>query len=95
MDYLERFPQMATFFSIYFGQDFDIFGDTVEEIVLSYKDDHRDHYLELIREIEQFRSEHPHDLDVAYTPFSRGFRPEGRGYTIASFLQEILRILRA
>lgn len=46
-----------------------------------------------VREIDTFRNEHPNDLDAAFGPFRRGFRPEGWGYTTASFLDEIQRLL--
>ncbi|NML31677.1 contact-dependent growth inhibition system immunity protein [Paraburkholderia antibiotica] len=93
MSSLERYPEMDNFFSIYFGQDFDLFGETVPEIVACYKKGYRHHYANLLREIVEFRSEHPEDLDNAFIPFSRGFRPEGRGYTTASFLDEVQRVL--
>ncbi|NML30449.1 hypothetical protein HHL14_06350 [Paraburkholderia sp. G-4-1-8] len=85
---------MEQFFSLYFGQDFDLFGDTVPEIVESYKKDCPHHYGDLIRELESFRSEHPDDLEFAFKrSFSHGFRPEGAGYTTASFLDEVQRVL--
>ncbi|WP_028229580.1 contact-dependent growth inhibition system immunity protein [Paraburkholderia ferrariae] len=89
----ERYPEMDHLFTIYFGQDFDLFGATVPEIVACYKKDSPYHYENLIREMDSFRKEHPDDLEAAFKPFRRGFRPEGRGYTTASYLDEIRRLL--
>ncbi|OLL28012.1 hypothetical protein BTH42_29955 [Burkholderia sp. SRS-W-2-2016] len=90
----DRYPEMEHVFDIYFGQDFDLFGETVPEIVACYKKDSPHHYKDLIREIASFRSEHPDDLDIAYEHFRRGFRPEGDGYTVTSFFDEIQRLLK-
>ncbi|MCC8393562.1 hypothetical protein LJ656_13270 [Paraburkholderia sp. MMS20-SJTR3] len=84
---------MEHFFSIYFGQDFDIFGSTVPEIVACYKQDSPHRYPNLLRELELFRRAHSGDLDAAFIPFRHGFRPEGWGYTVASFLDEVQRVL--
>ncbi len=85
---------MDHIFSVYFGQDFDLFGETVPEIVACYKKDSPYDYENLIREIDTFRSEHPDNLDAVFKQlFRRGFRPEGLGYTTASFLDEIQRLL--
>ncbi|NIF53440.1 contact-dependent growth inhibition system immunity protein [Burkholderia sp. Ax-1724] len=90
----ERYPEMDHIFSVYFGQDFDLFGETVPEIVVCYKKDSPYHYKELNREIDSFRSEHPNDLEAAFNQsFRDGFRPEGAGYTTASFLEELKRLL--
>ncbi|SMG59386.1 contact-dependent growth inhibition system immunity protein [Paraburkholderia susongensis] len=93
MNSSELYPEMDHLFTTYFGQDFDLFGETVPEIVACYKKDGPYHYEKLLRELGAFRQEHPNDLDTAFKPFRRGFRPEGWGYTIASFLDEIQRIL--
>ncbi|HEY2024866.1 contact-dependent growth inhibition system immunity protein [Paraburkholderia sp.] len=90
----ERYPEMDHIFDVYFGQDFDLFGATVPEIVSCYKKDSPYDYENLIREIDEFIAEHPHDLDAAFKQlFRRGFRPEGAGYTTTAFLDEIRRLL--
>ncbi|MGF6411711.1 contact-dependent growth inhibition system immunity protein [Paraburkholderia sp. MM5482-R1] len=94
MSYSERYPAMEHIFNVYFGQDFDLFGENVQEIVACYRKDSPYDYENLIREIDSFRSEHPSDLDATFKQvFRRGFRPEGGGYTTASFLDEIQRVL--
>ncbi|MCC8393561.1 hypothetical protein LJ656_13265 [Paraburkholderia sp. MMS20-SJTR3] len=86
---------MDNLFEIYFGQDFDIFGETVPEIVARYKKDFRHHYQKLIREIDLFRNRHPNDLDTAFHQrYWRHFSAEPWGYTTVSFLEEVQRLLR-
>ncbi|MCC8395494.1 hypothetical protein LJ656_23175 [Paraburkholderia sp. MMS20-SJTR3] len=87
----DRYPAMNHLFGTYFGQDFDLFGETVPEIVACYRKHSPHSYADAIREIESFRKQHPDDLEAAFNPFRRGFRPEGWGYTIASFLDEVQR----
>ncbi|MFT4067186.1 contact-dependent growth inhibition system immunity protein [Paraburkholderia sp.] len=90
----ERYPAMDHLFNTYFGQDFDLFGETVPEIVACYKKDSPYDYENLVREIDSFRGNHPDDLDATFKQlFGRGFRPEGWGYTTASLLDEIQRLL--
>ncbi|EEA03396.1 conserved hypothetical protein [Burkholderia sp. H160] len=93
MSLSDRYPAMEHMFSVYFGQDFDLFGETVPQIVSCYKRDDSHRQQGLIRELDSFRKEPPDDLDTAFKHFRRGFRPEGWGYTTASFLDEIQRLL--
>ncbi|SDQ32238.1 contact-dependent growth inhibition system immunity protein [Paraburkholderia tuberum] len=90
----ERYPAMDHLMRTYFGQDFDLFGETVPEIVACYKQDSPHDYANLVREIDSFRTEHSHDLAIAFDQmYGRGFSPEPWGYTVASFLDEIQRLL--
>jgi len=90
----KRHPAMDHLFTTYFGQDFDLFGETVPEIVACYKRDSPYDYENLIREINSFRTEHPHDLTIAFDQiYGHGFSPEPWGYTTASLLDEIQRLL--
>ncbi|MCC8393559.1 hypothetical protein LJ656_13250 [Paraburkholderia sp. MMS20-SJTR3] len=91
----DLYPEMDHMFSIYFGQDSDLFGASVPEIVACYKKDSPHHCASLIREIDSFRSQHPNDLASAFEEtYLRSFRPEPWGYTVTSFLDEIQRQLR-
>ncbi|MCC8393560.1 hypothetical protein LJ656_13260 [Paraburkholderia sp. MMS20-SJTR3] len=94
MDSLACHPEMDQFFCTYFSQDFDLFGETVREIVECYKFDCPHHYKNLIGELESFRSDHADDLSTAFMPFRHGFHPEGWGYTIATFFDEIQSVLK-
>jgi hypothetical protein len=70
---------------IYFGQDFDLWGNTVEELVGCYKRDSpvEDHQT-LRDEIARFRQAHPQDLDTAFmNAYPNEIDPSGWGYTTA------------
>ncbi|MCC8392407.1 hypothetical protein LJ656_07380 [Paraburkholderia sp. MMS20-SJTR3] len=91
----DRYPAMNHLFNMYFGQDFDLFGDSIPEIVACFKRDCHSHYQNVLREIHAFRSEHPNDLAVAFEKtYLRAFSPEPEGYTTVSFLAEVERLLR-
>ncbi|SMG59388.1 contact-dependent growth inhibition system immunity protein [Paraburkholderia susongensis] len=94
MNSSERYPEMDRMFGIYFGQDFDLFGETVPEIVACYKKGSPYRYQELIQEMNSFRGEHPDDLDSAFEKdYGRDFDPKLWGYTTASFFDELKRLL--
>ncbi|MFT4065331.1 contact-dependent growth inhibition system immunity protein [Paraburkholderia sp.] len=85
---------MRHIFTVYFGQDFDLFGDTVPEIVSCYRRDESHRREDLIREIGSFIGEHPKDLDAAFErDYGSAFDPESWGHTTASFLDELKRLL--
>jgi len=92
----DRHPQMFNFFGGYLNQDYELCGDTFEEVVEYFKRvNSRDDCLELVREIDAFMDLHPGDLNVA---FEREVRPQVDyvywGYTATTFLQELKRLLQ-
>ncbi|MCC8396600.1 hypothetical protein LJ656_28835 [Paraburkholderia sp. MMS20-SJTR3] len=91
-----RYPKMYQLFGAYLNQDCKIWGDTIPEIISSYKRDcPRESHLEMIREIDSFIGEHPDDLDTAFeTDYGHDFDPQLWEYTTASFLEELKRLLR-
>lgn len=90
----ERYPEMGLIFGVYFGQDFDLFGNTIPEIVSTYKNDCPE-YHNLPAELDAFTAEHPDDLDHAFEEdFGSGFDPVLWGHTTASFFDELKRLLR-
>lgn len=92
-----KYPHLWQLVVVYFGQDFDLFGDTVEEIVSCYRQDSTRSVLEAtVREITKFKSDHAGNLDPAIrTTFEKQFNPEPWGYTAEGFLDELVRLLRA
>jgi hypothetical protein len=93
----KRYPRMYEIFGAYLNQDFDIWGDTVEEIVSCYKEDSSHaHHKEMIDEINCFINEHPTDLDLAFERnYNNGFNPKLWGYiTTASFLDDLKKLLQ-
>ncbi|MEX3787064.1 contact-dependent growth inhibition system immunity protein [Paraburkholderia sp. BR14374] len=90
----ERYPAMHRIFHVYFGQDFDLFGETIAEIVACYKKDSPHTYSNLIHEINSFMDEHSADLDCAFErSYGAGFDPTLWGHTTESFLNELKRLM--
>jgi len=86
---------MSLIFNAYFGEDFDLFGNTIPEIVSRYrKDSPREFQHELINEIDLFMKEHPTDLGSAFKKnYGSSFNPNLWGHTAASFLGDLKRLL--
>jgi hypothetical protein len=91
----DKYPRLYEIFGAYFNEDFDIWGDSIEEIVACYKrDSQRKCHIEMIREIDCFVEEHSGDLDSAFNrEYGRDFNPLLWGYTVASFFDELKRLL--
>jgi hypothetical protein len=89
-------PELDQLLHIYFGQDFDLWGNTIEELVGCYKRDSpvKDHQA-LLEEIARFRQTHSQDLDAAFhSAYPNETNPAGWGHTTDSFLTEVERLLR-
>src|SRR4051812_44972799 len=91
-----KYPELDQMFGAYFNQDFDLWGDTIEEIVASYKDGTSRQQREgLLEEIDRFVGEYPDDLDAQLSArYGYDFDPVPWGHTARSFLDEVQRILR-
>jgi hypothetical protein len=78
-----------------FHEDFDLFGDAIQELVLSYKEGlSKDEVDATISEIDAFKIHNPDDLDSAFkNEFGYQCNPHLWGHTIASFLDELKRFL--
>jgi hypothetical protein len=78
-----------------FHEDFDLFGNTIEELVLSFTCECTPEEIgATVAEIDQFRSDHARNLDAAFEEaFGRQFDPTLWGHTTASFLDELKRLL--
>jgi hypothetical protein len=90
------YPELDQLLHVYFGEDFDIWGQTIEELVGCYKRDSpvKDHQT-LREEIARFRQAHPHDLDAAFlAAYEYYIDPPLWGHTTDSFLKEVDRLLR-
>jgi hypothetical protein len=90
------YPQIDQLLHVYFGQDFDIWGNTIEEIVGCYKRDSPVEFQQALRDdIARFRQAHPHDLDAAFlAAYKYDFNPPLWKHTTDSFLTEVDRLLR-
>ncbi|MGF6981991.1 hypothetical protein QFZ99_001468 [Paraburkholderia atlantica] len=91
----DRYPRMYKLFGAYFNEDFDLWGNTIPEIVSCYKDDSPPEYRkEIIDEINLSINEHLSNLDSAFErDYGSGFDPDLWGHTTASFLDELKLLL--
>ncbi|ARJ43162.1 hypothetical protein B1H58_14740 [Pantoea alhagi] len=92
-----KYSLLGTMIRVFFGQDFDIFGETVEEIMHSYRYDHQnpDVVSGLKNEIsEMLKTEDDSEL-VAHMELlaENQFDPELWGETWRSFLLRVLAVL--
>lgn len=90
------YPALDHLLHAYFGEDSDLSGNTVEEIVNCYKGGSSvEHHRALRDEIARFRQAHPHDLDAAsLAAYKYDFNPPLWKHTTDSFLTELDRLLR-
>jgi hypothetical protein len=90
------YPQLDLLLGAYFGEDFELAGNTIEEIVGCYKGDSPIEFQQALRnEIVRFRQAHPHDLDAAFlAAYKYDFNPPLWKHTTDSFLTEVDRLLR-
>lgn len=63
----QKFPQLDQLIRAYLNQDYELSGDSIEEVVKCYLRDspHKDH-LQLLNDITNFRHAHPSNLDKAF-----------------------------
>ncbi|MBB5465707.1 hypothetical protein OKW30_002760 [Paraburkholderia sp. Clong3] len=78
-----------------FHEDFDLFGNSVEELVSSYTENMpRSDIDALISDVDSFKAHYPDTLESEFKKrFGRQFDPVLWGYTTASFLDEVKRLL--
>jgi hypothetical protein len=85
------FPELDQLFGVYFNQDFELWGDTIEEIVAAYsKDMSSERRGGLHHEIDTYIQAHPSDLDNAFAArYGFDFDPAPWGHTTLSFLRRL------
>ncbi|MGO4761383.1 contact-dependent growth inhibition system immunity protein [Cupriavidus sp. 2KB_3] len=90
------YPELSHFLIVYLNEDFDIYGDSMEEIVGAYlRESDAGMRINLIGEIDRIKKDHPGDLEVAIEDACRGcFDPALWGYTATSFLDELKQSLQ-
>ena len=91
------YPRLDHFFGAYLNQDYQLSGDTIEEVVDSYmQDTSAEHHSELSDEITRFCRAHPDDLDAALSAsYGFHFDPSLWEHTAASFFQLVQRLLKS
>ena len=90
------YPELDQLFGAYLHQDYQLFGDTIEEVVACYKDDSSAEQVQhMLDEIDRFRVEHSKDLDSALLAlYGNDFDPKLWGHTAASFFRLVEGVLR-
>jgi len=80
----------------YFHEDYDLFGETIEEVALCYKQATRaEEIKQACLEMDRFVAEFGPRSAEAYSQNWGSFNPAGGGYTIPAFFEELKRILNS
>lgn len=81
---------------VLFGEDYDLFGEAVEEITLSYAGEcPKELREEIINQIDDFKRNNSGNIDAAFLKtFGRLGRHDMWGYTPSAFLDELKRLLK-
>ena len=90
------YPHLDLLIHGYFNEDFDLWGDNVEEIVSCFKNesDQALHKL-VIEDIDRFERDHSANLDGSFAEvYGLYVDPEPWGHTTASFFEELKRLLK-
>lgn len=92
---MDRYPELEQFIGAYFIEDFEIFGETIEEIALCYKRvAGKARIQRACFEMDQFIEDHKTGADVAFKERWGSFEPGLWGHTTASFFEELKQILK-
>ncbi len=88
------YPEMQQFV-MYFGQDYSIWGETIEAIVKSFKNDCSAEVISLLLdEMRRLIKNHPNDLDYVFDLLSEGdFDVSLWGHTAKSFLVKVEHLM--
>lgn len=92
---MKRYELIDNLTKVYFGQDYDYFGETGAEVMAEYRKACTPAELEALRaEIVDFMRSHP-DLETDFPRrFERPAQPEDFGTTIREFLDSVLAALK-
>jgi hypothetical protein len=90
------YPRLDNFFGAYLNQDYQLSGETIEEVVDTYTQDTSAEYRkELSDEIARFCRAHSHDLDAALSAsYGFHFDPALWDHSAASFFELVQRLLQ-
>jgi hypothetical protein len=90
------YPELEQLFGAYLHQDYQLFGNTLEEVIESYRHDSSAEQVQhMLDEIDRFRAEHSKDLDsTLLNLYGNDFDPKLWGHTAASFFQLVEGLLR-
>lgn len=93
----KSYKNIGTLIRVFFGQDYDLFGETVEEVLDSYLETENQKTAEKVcKEAENLLSLNDEALTEEFETISQGeFYPEPWGETVRTFLEKIKSHLRA
>lgn len=93
----KSYKNIGTLIRVFFGQDYDLFGETVEEVLDSYLETENQKTAEKVcKEAENLLSLNDAALTEEFETISQGeFYPEPWGETVRSFLEKLKNHLRA
>jgi hypothetical protein len=89
-----EYPALLSLVRMYFGEDFDLWGNTVPEIIACYKSESEsDGWDAISNDINNFRLNNSNNLDSAFEEVCGDYiDPEPWGYTTDSFLKELQKL---
>ncbi|KXU90311.1 hypothetical protein CI15_03645 [Paraburkholderia monticola] len=92
---MKKYYDLGQLIGGYFNEDFDYWGDTIEELVRACASGCTPEMITAtVADIDRFKSDHAGDLDAAFEEnFGRQFDPTLWGHTTESFLDELKRLL--
>jgi len=95
MEHHDKYPELSAFIHNYFGEDAELWGNTIEGIFALYRSESEPAaHSALESEIDAFRRDHPRDLDASFkAAYGFFFDPAPWRHTTASFLDELKRLL--
>lgn len=89
----EQYPELDQLFWAYFNEDFDLSGDTIEEIAACYRRDvDLDRILRACAEMNRFMDHHASNAEAEFARRWGSFDPKLWGHTVASFFDELKRL---
>lgn len=90
------YPELDQLFGAYLHQDYQLFGNTIEEVVACYKRESSSEQLkQMLNEIARFRAENTEHLDsVLQARYGNDFDPKLWGHTAATFFELLESVLR-
>jgi len=91
-----NYPALSRLIRCYFNEDFDLWGDTIPEIIACYKlENNAQAYRAVLNDIENFRRENSRNLDETFKEmYKYHFDSEPWGHTTQSFLDEVQKLLQ-
>ncbi|OLL28888.1 hypothetical protein BTH42_25375 [Burkholderia sp. SRS-W-2-2016] len=91
-----HYPNLDSLIRGYFNEDFDLWGNTVAEVLCCFKEENDPVIHTLVAtEIERFKRNHSANLDKSFEKiYGLYVDPEPWGHSTVSFLEELKRLLR-